>query len=114
MSLRARHYWSMAKYLEYYTLNSNGTLNRSDYNQNHDINFNAFTVDLQFVWYFAPGSELSVVWKNSINTQDQVVSDDYWNNLGNTLNSAQTNSFSIRMLYYLDYLSLKKALGKRH
>jgi len=114
LSLRGRHYWSKAKYLEFYTLNGNGTLDRSDYSQDHDINFNAFTVDLQFVWYFAPGSELSVVWKNSINTQDQIVSDDYWNNLGNTLHSSQTNSFSIRVLYYLDYLSLKKALGKKH
>lgn len=114
LSLRARHYWSMAKYLEFYTLNGNGTLDQSDYNQNHDINFNAFTVDLQFVWYFAPGSELSVVWKNIISTQDQAVADNYWNNLGNTLHSPQTNSFSVRVLYYLDYLKLKKALGNRH
>ncbi len=113
LSLRARHYWSKAKYLEFYTLNGNGTLDPSNYDQNHDINFNAFTVDLQFVWYFAPGSELSAVWKNIINTQDQAVADNYWNNLGNTLHSPQTNSFSIRVLYYLDYLTLKKALGKR-
>ncbi len=113
LSLRARHYWSKARYLEFYILNGNGSLDPSNYNQNHDINFNAFTVDLQFVWYFAPGSEMSVVWKNIINTEDQAVSDNYWNNLGNTLHSAQTNSFSIRVLYYLDYLSLKKAFSKR-
>src|ERR1035437_3886266 len=99
LSLRARHYWSKAKYLEFYTLNSNGTLAPclrqagGDYNQIHDINFNAFTVDLQFVWYFAPGSELSAVWKNIISTQDQAMADNYWNNLGNTLHSPQTNSF---------------------
>jgi hypothetical protein len=113
LSLRARHYWSMAKYLDFCSLNANGLLSHSDYNQNHDINFNAFTVDLEFVWYFAPGSELSAVWKNNINSLDQDVDRDYWNNLGNTLSSRQTNSFSIRVLYYLDYLKLKKALGSR-
>ncbi|MCX6246216.1 MAG: DUF5916 domain-containing protein [Bacteroidetes bacterium] len=114
LSLRARHYWSTAKYLDYYTLNFNGKLDNSNYSQNHDINFNAFTADLQFVWYFAPGSELSFVWKNIINTLDQAVSCDYWNNLGTTLRSPQTNSFSVRVIYYLDYLSIKKALGKKH
>jgi hypothetical protein len=104
----------MAKYLEYVTLNDKGTLDHSDYSQNYNINFNAFTVDLQFVWYFAPGSEMSVVWKNTINTMNQAVDKDYWNNLGSTLSSTQTNSFSIRVFYYLDYLALKKALGKRH
>jgi hypothetical protein len=53
------------------------------------------------------------VWKNIIGTQDQAVEGDYWNNLGNTLQSPQTNSFSIRVLYYLDYLSIKKVLGKK-
>jgi hypothetical protein len=113
VSLRARHYWSKAKYFDFYTLNNNGKLDLSGYSQNQDINFNAFTADLQFVWYFAPGSELSVVWKNIISTQDQAVEGDYWNNLGNTLQSPQTNSFSIRVLYYLDYLSIKKVLGKK-
>lgn len=113
VTLRMRHYWSKAKYLQFYTLNDKGTLDAVDYSQNQDINFNAFTADLQFVWYFAPGSEMSVVWKNIINTQDQRVADNYWNNLNSTLNSPQTNSFSIRVLYYLDYLTLKKSFGKR-
>jgi len=113
LSLRARHYWSMAKNLDFYTLNHGGTLDHSDYSQDHNINFNSFTVDLEFVWYFAPGSELSAVWKNNIGNQDQDVTHDYWNNLGNTLNSPQTNSFSIRVLYYLDYLKLKKAFTKK-
>jgi hypothetical protein len=113
LSLRARHYWSQAEYLQYYTLNNDGYLDPVSYWQNHDINFNAFTVDLQFVWYFAPGSELSIFWKNQINTTGDALEDNYFTNFGNMIDSPQTNSFSFRVLYYLDYLYIKKAFSKK-
>ena len=112
LSLRVRHYWSEAKYLQYYTLNHDGKLEYSEYNKNNNIEFNAFSVDLQYVWYFAPGSEISVVWKNQILNQGTELQGGYVTNLGNTLSSPQTNSFSIRVLYYLDYAYLKKWFKK--
>ncbi len=111
LTLRARHYWSKADYSDYYTLQPNGSLAQADYTKNANINFNAFTVDLNFGWYFAPGSELSIVWKNSIYTQDRTLVDHYFADLGNTLSSPQTNGFSIRFLYYIDYLYMKKWFG---
>lgn len=114
LTLRLRHYWSTARYLSYYTLNLNGYLDPSDAWLNKDINYNAFTIDLKFIWYFAPGSEMSVVWKNSIDTWDDVVIDNYWKDLNRTINAPQSNSFSIKILYYLDYLSIKKVFsGKK-
>ncbi|MCX6249999.1 MAG: DUF5916 domain-containing protein [Bacteroidetes bacterium] len=112
ISLRLRHYWSQAKYLQFYTLNQEGHLDLSNYSKENNINFNAFSADLQFIWYFAPGSEISIVWKNQINSQGTALLDNYFTNLGNTLASAQTNSFSVRVLYYLDYIYLKKWLKK--
>jgi hypothetical protein len=112
LSLRARHYWSMARYFEFYTLNHDGSLDHSTYLPDQNINFNTFTVDLEFVWYFAPGSQMSVVWKNDITAQNTDVEHDYWNNLGNTVQSSQTNSFSISVLYYLDYLKIKKLFSR--
>jgi hypothetical protein len=112
LSLRLRHYWSQAEYLQYYTLNREGHLDNSDFAKNFNINFNAFNVDLQFVWYFAPGSEISVVWKNQVTTQGNALAENYFTNLGNTLESPQSNSFSVRILYYLDYMYLKKWFRK--
>ena len=112
LSLRVRHYWSQARYLEYYTLNHDGSLNKSNYNQNNNVNFNAFSVDLQYTWYFAPGSEMSVVWKNQITSQGTELQGNYLTDLGNTLASPQSNSFSIKVLYYLDYMYLKKWFKK--
>ncbi|HNW72151.1 MAG TPA: DUF5916 domain-containing protein [Bacteroidales bacterium] len=108
VTLRARHYWSTAKYFEYYRLGHDGELSRADYPYNADLSYNAFSVDLQFVWYFAPGSELSVVWKNNINTLNELSLLNYWDDLTGTLNSPQTNSFSVKVLYYIDYLNIKK------
>jgi len=113
ISLRLRHYWSQVEYAGYYLLDENGKLNPSDYQGSHDINFNAFTADAQFVWYFAPGSELSCVWKNAINTQDAYISGGYFDNLDRTFSTPQANSLSIRILYYLDYSYLNKLMAKR-
>lgn len=111
-SLRARHYLSTASYKQFYTLNSDGSLTEDNsYGENEDVNFNAFNIDFVYTWRFAPGSDIIVVWKNSIYELGDEVLNDYWENLGNTLNASQTNLFSIKVLYYLDYLYLKR--GKK-
>jgi len=113
LSLRIRHYWSQVNYLDYYTLDTDGNLKSSNYWNDHNINFNAFSADLQFIWYFAPGSELSVVWKNYIMTIGDKLNHEYFNDLAATLSAPQTNSFSIRILYYLDYLYIKKVFTRK-
>lgn len=39
---------------------------------NQNIDFNSFNVDMGATWRFAPGSELTVVWKNSILNQNKL------------------------------------------
>lgn len=109
INLRIRHYWSGAANIEFFRLQPNGLL-ESDltYKENKDANYNAFNIDLVFRWIFAPGSELSLAWKNSIlSSEDHVVS-GYWNNLDKTWKSDQINSLSMRILYYIDYNNLRK------
>jgi len=53
------------------------------------------------------------MWKNAINTLDNDPVNSYAINLDNMFSSPQSNSFSIRVLYYLDYLYLKKAFTRR-
>ncbi len=108
LTLRARHYWSKADYYDYYTLQNDGSLLPAEYTENPDINFNALTADLNFGWYFAPGSELSLMWKNSIYSQGQELVKNYFRDFSQTISSPQTNGLSIRFLYYIDYLYVKK------
>jgi len=115
VSLFVRHYWSTAQYTDFYELTNDGDLNEIEYNAEnglgqpkHDINFNAFTVDMTYRWEFAPGSEIRAVWKNSIFQNGNIIQTNYLDNWNAMASSPQTNSFSIKFLYYLDYLSFRK------
>jgi len=112
VSIRARHYWSGAANKSYFQLQDDGRLNDDlSYSQNKDENYNAFNVDLIFRWIFAPGSELSLAWKNAISESGNKVITEYWRNFDKTWQSNQINSFSMKILYYIDYNNLRR--GKR-
>lgn len=107
ISLSLRHYWSEVKYLEYYHLNQDGGLDEyPEFDENKNQNFNIFNIDLEYALNFAPGSYLTVVWKNNISKNEIIDAQallSYWDNLQGTLVSPQTNSFSVKVIYYLDY-----------
>ncbi|MBA2611975.1 MAG: carbohydrate binding family 9 domain-containing protein [Bacteroidetes bacterium] len=113
LSFRLRHYWSKAKYSAYYQLGDDGYLNPyTNYPTDHNVNFNAFNIDMVYYWQFAPGSELNVVWKNSVLKRENTVNNDYYDNFRGSFNTAQNNMISVKVLYYIDYLYLKKAFSK--
>jgi hypothetical protein len=108
LTLRVRHYWSGDRNKQFYVLQQDGSLKDNYlYHQNKDINFNAFTVDMIFRWIFSPGSELTLAWKSSADTEQNRVIGNYWNNLQKSWQN-QANSFSLRILYYIDYNNLKR------
>lgn len=108
LSFRMRHYWLWVDYNEFFDLKNNGYLERSDYSKNNDFNYNAFNIDLLFSWEFSPGSELLLVWKNSIYSNENIIEEEFFNNLKNVFNAPNTNTFSVKVLYYLDYLMFKR------
>ncbi len=115
LTLRIRHYWSKVDYNSFHVLDERGHLTASNYSgvdlkgeSLHNTNFNAFSVDMVYRWVFAPGSELSLVYKNNLTALDNNVARSYANNFTTTLESDQTNSVSLKLLYYIDYLSLKR------
>lgn len=109
LDFRLRHYWMVAAYDKYYLLSAKGYLANTDYLENNDFNFNAFNIDMLMRWEFAPGSELAFAWKNAIFTMaDNDAYKKYFDNLKKTLESPADNSFSLKLLYYLDYQYLKK------
>jgi hypothetical protein len=100
---------------QFFNLTTDGQLNASDYWKNHNVNFNSFNVDLGIIWRFAPGSELTLVWKNSILNQDNNIPENYLVDLKNTFDCSQTNSLSLKAIYYFDYGTLKnKNTGLEH
>lgn len=109
LRLRGRHYWSGVTNHDFYLLQNDGTLKPdAEYNENHDNNFNAFNIDMVLRWVFAPGSEMTLGWKNSIFNEGEDTENDYRKNMDILWNSPQTNTVSLRVLYYIDYNNLIK------
>jgi len=113
LKLDARHYWSQAEYTKYELLNQNGNLNSTHYNTNHNVNYNSFNVFMNFIWQFKPGSEMSVVYQNSIYSSGQNLIPDYVTDVRTTLQAPQSNSVSVKIIYFLDYLTIDKAINKK-
>ncbi|RYY99656.1 MAG: hypothetical protein EOO11_04235 [Chitinophagaceae bacterium] len=111
INFRARHYWSDVEVKELYDLQPNGLLKPT---QHTDVtpqsqNFNLFNIDATYTLQFAPGSFLNIMWKNQI---EDFMSPDYISrygkNLNRTFDAPQLNNFSVKVIYYLDYLDFKK------
>ncbi|MEO5910042.1 MAG: DUF5916 domain-containing protein [Pelobium sp.] len=112
INLTARHYWSKLINREFYTLMQDGFLaENSQFTQNLDRNFNSFNVDMIYLWRFAPGSELSVAYKDYAPIVPNVQSVNYFKNFRETLGAPQNKTFSVKILYYLDYLQLREKVS---
>jgi hypothetical protein len=114
LSFRLRHYWSAAKYTGYYALQQDGNLGEYNYGNSHDVNFNAFNIDMVYFWQFAPGSEINIVWKNALLKRDNLIVTDYYDNFRGSLNSPQNNMLSIKVLYYIDYLTIRGVVKRKN
>ena len=113
LSLNIRHYWNTAKYLQYFTLQENGIgLPNDEYHTNNNFSYNIFNIDLMYTWQFAPGSTISIVYKNAIENQDSKLIYNYYSDFKNTMAMPQSNSISLKVLYYLDYQNLKRLKNK--
>ena len=109
LTLNARHYWNTGEYINFYTLAENGILQANNtYSQSHNFSYNSFNIDAIFSWQFTPGSLLSIAYKNVIDKEELTIPNNFAENFSNTLHLPQTNRLSIRILYFLDYQSLKK------
>ncbi len=109
INLRARHYWSNRDNREFFTLLNNGELGATNVTlDNVDRNFNSFNLDMNFVWQFAPGSELTIAWKDASLASENSLLTGYGKNFDHIFNTPQNNSLSFKILYYIDYLQLAR------
>ncbi len=104
LSLAFRHYWSPVTYEdEYFELEDDGELADSEYTGDNNLNFNSWNLDLRYVWEFARGSQLIALYRNSILNFDSESDQDFQDNISNLFDQPIGHSFSIKVIYYLDY-----------
>ncbi len=111
VTVAARHYWLTGKYRRYFYLQDDGSVSDTPGpGTGNDFSFNAFNIDFIYSWRFAPGSIMTIAYKNAIEYDGPFETHSYSKNLESTFDLPQLNSFSVKVVYYLDYASLKKKL----
>ena len=111
VSVRMRHYWSILTNTNFYNLKSDGYWRDTTFLKNLDLNFNSFNVDMFFTWDFLLGSRLTVAWKNALGSNvniDPYLNQTYFKNFGKSVNNPHSNEVTIKIVYFLDYLKLKR------
>ncbi|MCB0762367.1 MAG: carbohydrate binding family 9 domain-containing protein [Flavobacteriales bacterium] len=115
LTFRLRHYWSYVDVQQFfvlddagYTVPTNFTAIDDEGTSIYDQSFNAFNIDMVYTWVFSPGSQLSVVWKNSIIGFSEEIPRGLIDDFSYTMDLPQRNSISIKALYFVDYYSLTK------
>ena len=108
IAVKLRYHLDQVANLEFKTLGKDGYLYENEYFGSHDINYTTWTSDIAFNWWFAPGSQISLVWKNGIDNEANTLINHWTDNVLESFNLAQENSLSLKVIYYLDYLYLRK------
>jgi len=115
LSLRARHYWNKLANTNVFDVLPDGNwterfdLTPSDF----DVNYNTFSLDVFYIWDFRLGSRIIIGYKNWLGRDFEYLIDGnryqkYPENLGQTFSNPHGNEFTVRFIYYLDYLQLRK------
>lgn len=109
LNLIARYYWSYAENHEFFNLQDDGRLEQnSTYSLNKNRNFNSWNFDFSYSWWFAPNSEIAVLYRNYALESTNLVQKNAQTNLENVFDTNLTSIFSISIRYYIDYNALKR------
>ena len=119
LSLTFRHNWSKVTYENmYHTLKPNGYLEENNYSifleaerslDYHNVNYNSWNLDLNYIWEFAPGSQLIAFYRNTINPNSDFApaNINFFDNLNRLFDEKMQHTFSLKFIYFIDYNKLK-------
>lgn len=116
LSLSFRNFWSSASFAEdaFSRLLGDGNLASIDYkvtNDNDpDVNFNIWNLDLSYQWRFAPGSEMILLYRNAIFNLDNQSDLVYLESVENLFQQPVRHNLSLRIVYYLDYSTIRSVI----
>ncbi|RZJ53749.1 MAG: hydrolase [Flavobacterium sp.] len=115
LNLAVRQYWSSSENKNILELDSDGTLDPyPQYTENKNSSFYSWNADLSYSWWFAPGSQLSALYRNNASNFERIIDKDFKHNVTNLLtNDALKHIFSISVKYFIDYNAVKNKVRKR-
>ncbi|MHC0442060.1 DUF5916 domain-containing protein [Flavobacterium sp. 3-210] len=114
-NLSVRQYWSYAENLDILQLEQDGTLTPyPEYTDNKNSSFYSWNADLSYSWWFAPGSQVSVLYRNNADNFERIIDKQFKDNVTALLNNdALKHVFSVSVKYFIDYNAVKNKIRKR-
>lgn len=110
-TIRLRHNWTNIINRSFYKLKTDGNWSDFPFADGRNRNFNVFNIDMFYTWDFKWGSRITFNWKNALGSNvflNPYSNDNYSKNLVAVFNNPHSNEFSVKIVYYLDYLNLRR------
>lgn len=108
INLTARYYWSFSENLEMFNLREDGYLDSRPYIDGLNESYNVWNMDLNYSWWFAPGSQLSILYRNNAQDYRNAINRRFGDNFRQLFENNLNNIFSVSLRYYIDYNSLRR------
>lgn len=106
LNLNIRYLWTTVDYTGFYSLDDQGGLEERAFADQLDLNFTSWNVDLKYSWWFAPASELVVLYRNALLDLNDRTQQSLSDNISGLFELPQAHNFSVRFTYFLDYNSV--------
>lgn len=111
LNLSFRHYFSEVTYKGFSTLNADGSVKDTNiFTENRDGTFNSWNVDLRYSWWFAPGSQLTLLYRNAVGSYLEESRIGLKENFTRLFNEPMVDNISLKLTYYIDYNQAKNWL----
>lgn len=113
-NLSFRHYFADVTYNNFYTLNNDGSVTDTNlFTENRNGTFNSWNVDLRYSWWFAPGSQLTLLYRNAVGNYLDFSQIGFKENFSRLFDEPMLNNISLKLTYYIDYNKAKSWLKRK-
>ena len=114
LNLIFRHSYSNVDYDDFFSLQNDGsTILNTNYTENNDTTFNSWNIDLRFSWWVNRGSQLTLLYRNSIQNFENEANLSFGENFNRLFDSTIINQFLMRFVYFIDYNNIKSWFKKK-
>jgi hypothetical protein len=113
INCNGRYYWSLAEINQYQNLLEDGTFSPNEtYDLNKNNNFKLFNFDLSYSWWFAPGSQITALYRNNSQNNNRIIDNSFSKNFSQLFENNLNHTFSVSVRYFLDYNYVKNLIKR--
>lgn len=103
VNVRGRYNWTSVHYRQFYHLKNDGWADGIPFLEGRDINYTAAIMEANIAWNFAPGSQMSFMYRKNFDETKNAGQVKYFENWRNLTAMPQRDLLSFRFLYYWEY-----------